>query len=103
VLAQEQMNMIQAFCACGHDDTGTRYLACSVCWLSPTRVAIHVRQFAFAIGKRKSSINGVMAKLNFVVNPGRGSNANELLECIPCLRRHPAGPDTGQFVSRRRL
>jgi hypothetical protein len=88
-LAREQMNTIQAFCARGWDDDWTRYLACGVCWLSPTRVAIHVRQFAFTIGKSKSSVNGVMARLNFVANPARGPDAHELMEHIPCLRRRP--------------
>jgi hypothetical protein len=83
-LAQEQMNTIRVFCARGQDDDWTRYLACGVCWLWSTRVT----QFAFAIGRRKSSVKRVMAKLNFVAHPAQGSDANELRKRIPCLRRH---------------
>jgi hypothetical protein len=88
-LAGDQIRAVWMYCVRGDDNDWRRFLACGICWISPFRIAVHVKQFALLIGKSKSSVNIVLTKLGYVTTPTQHSDADRLCDLIPYLRRQP--------------
>jgi hypothetical protein len=88
-LLQDELSAIRTFCVCASDDGWRRYLACGICWLTPTRIAVNCKQLAFTIAKSKSSVNGMLTQLGYALVPLRRSDAHCLQTMIPHLARRP--------------
>jgi hypothetical protein len=88
-LAADQIRAAHTYCVRGDDNDWRRFLACGICWISPFRIAVHVKQFALLIGKSKSSVNGVLTKLGYVMTPTRPCDVDRLSDLIPYLRNDP--------------
>jgi hypothetical protein len=70
---------------CEGPDSWRRCLACGICW-GGDFMATNTQQMKFIIGKSKSSINGVFAKMGLDISSGRDSDVTELVTRIPYLK-----------------
>jgi hypothetical protein len=80
---QDMLEEIREFCE--GPDSWRRCLACGVCWGSDF-VGTNTQQLRFVLGKSKSSINGVFAKMGLDISAGRDSDISELTARIPFLK-----------------
>jgi hypothetical protein len=70
---------------CEGPDSWRRCLACGICWGSDF-IATNTQHMKFIIGKSKSSINGVFAKMRLDISGGRDTDTTELVARIPYLK-----------------
>lgn len=77
----EVMWLIHAFCVRNTPDDWKRCLVCGLCWLS-NGIAINNRHLSLLTGKCKSSINGSLQKIGYVVTRGNA----EFYEKIPFIK-----------------
>ena len=85
----EMLTVVRLFCMRNDDDDWKRCLACGVCWYQQY-LCINIRQFHLLIDKCKSSINGSLHRLSFVMIPNRVHCMNIIGDAIPYLKEHPS-------------
>ena len=84
----EILTVVHRFCVRNDENDWKRFLACGVCWYQQF-FCINIRQFHLLIDKFKSSINGSLHRLHFVIVPNRVQCARIIADAIPYLRDHP--------------
>lgn len=84
----EILTVVHMFCSRNDEDDWKRFLACGVCWYQQY-FCINIRQFHLLIDKCKSSINGSLHRLHFVMVPNRVQCMRIITDAIPYLREHP--------------
>lgn len=75
---------LRRFCIKNDEDNWKRCLVCGVCWLNGY-TGINVKQLRILTDKSKSNINGVLAKLGYVIVQNT-QHKKDLIEAIPFLR-----------------
>jgi hypothetical protein len=80
---QDMLDEIREFCE--GPESWRRCLACGICWCTDF-IATNTQQMRFILGKSKSSINGVFAKMGLDISPGKDSETSELTGRIPYLK-----------------
>jgi hypothetical protein len=79
---------IRLYCLKGDAFDGTRCAICGIAWLPFGDIAINTRQLRILIAKSKSSINGAIAKMNFVTLALKDEEIERLSVAMPLLRGH---------------
>ena len=85
---QEQFKNIRSFCIRDDGRNAERCLVCGICWPDDGSLGINIRQFRMLINKSKSSINGALAKMQYVTVPTRDEDEKKLFQAVPYLRGH---------------
>jgi hypothetical protein len=91
------MDDIRRYCESHVDESWLRYLVCGICWMSSGDIAVNTHQLRLLIGKSKSTINGVFAKMGYVTPD---LDAKALIEKIPMLTSCPR--QLRQWTTRRK-
>jgi hypothetical protein len=91
------MDNIRGYCESHVDESWLRYLVCGICWMSTGDIAVNTHQLRLLIGKSKSTINGVLAKMGYTTSDLGG---NALIEKIPMLASCPR--QLRQWTTRRK-
>jgi hypothetical protein len=80
--------VIHSFCIRNTADDWKRCFVCGICWLSPNEIGVNPRQLHHLLGRSKSSINGVLALLNYKPLSTRRIEAQRLSQAFPWLETH---------------
>jgi hypothetical protein len=91
------MDNIRGYCESRVDDSWVRYLVCGICWMGSGEFAVNTHQLRLLIGKSKSTINGVLAKMGYRTH---ALDDNALIEKIPMLANCPR--QLRQWTTRRK-
>ena len=106
----EVMEAIKTFAIRGDQEDKIRCLVCGIAWL-PEGIAINTHQLKKLVSKCKSSINGSLQKMGFIVNLGRTEAANAVTNNFTFLkdnntelrkwsvRKYPSGTNSTNFTS----
>ena len=78
----EKLTTIRRFVQRGDENDWRRSLLCGIFFLNDA-LAINIQQFRHLVGKCKSSINGSLQQLGYLVQGQAQSIERELLSCIP--------------------
>ena len=70
------------------EDSWKRSLICGVCWYK-NYIVVNIRQMSYLLDKCKSSINGSLQRLCFIVLPDKQQSLQIIIEAIPYLKNHP--------------
>jgi hypothetical protein len=97
---QSIFDATRAFCMRGDYHDGTRSAVCGIAWLAGEELALNTRQLRILIAKSKSSINGAIAKMNYIALPARESEIERLCLAMPILRGNARS--VRQWTIRRR-
>ena len=83
----EIIESIKSFCIRNDGDDWKRCIVCGICWIGKRDLAINTRQLRVLIAKSKSTINGALSKMGYETVPTKGSNAEDLVQTIPFLKK----------------
>jgi hypothetical protein len=85
----ETLELIRLFVMRNDKDDAVRGVLCGVYWL-PDSIAVHIRQLSRLLSRSKSSINGSLRQLGFVVKLGRAASGRILTAVLPILNGRTA-------------
>jgi hypothetical protein len=81
----KNMDDIRYYCEVTPDQSSLRCLACGVCWLGSDVIAVNTHQLRLLIGKSKSSINGVLAKMGYTTPIQKDADDATIMDRLPLL------------------
>jgi hypothetical protein len=80
------LDTVYSFCVRGDPDDCLRCLVCGIYWFPVGELAINTRQLRILLAKSKSTINGALAKMDYVTLPTKDEERDKLIEALPHLR-----------------
>jgi hypothetical protein len=95
------MRDIRYYCERNIEESCIGYVICGICWLNEEEIAINTHQLRLLLGKGKSTINGVIAKMGYITPDQRYIDENILNAKIPILSSYPQ--QQRQWTIRRRI
>jgi hypothetical protein len=95
------MRNIRDYCERNIEESCIRYVVCGICWLNEEEIAINTHQLRLLLGKGKSTINGVIAKMGYITPDQRYIDESILIGKIPILSSYPQ--QQRQWTIRRKI
>ena len=84
----EILTTIHYYIMRNNEDSWKRSLICGICWYK-NYIVVNIRQMSYLLEKCKSSINGSLQRLSFIVLSDKQLSVKIIIEAFPYLENHP--------------